>query len=663
MRAPEIRPRLPGMLGITMSRPVSFLVTASTLALVLGCGAHAEELEQLPAVSVSANLGEATPLTAVGSAVTIITAEELEAKQIRVVSDALRLVPGVAVNRTGAIGNQTQVRIRGSEGNQTLVMIDGVVVNNPASSSEFDFGHLLTQDIERIEVLRGPQSALYGSDAVGGVINIVTKKGQGASRVTASVEGGSQGTMLGTVSAGASAEGFSIHAGTTGSLTSGTSSAASWRGNGEDDSYRGVTSHVNASFDPSKLLGFDLAFRDTHFKGEYDDFGLRPGDTTSPLQYAYDANSGSRGDETFGRAQARLSLLDGSWRHKLGLSHFRADTDYLKNGAVTSSSKGETTTYDYQTDYTLDTPALAASHLFTFAYQHKRDEIDSYVEAEVDQDSFVGQYQLSLFEDLSLTGAIRRDAHDLFDDANTYRLTAAYHLDATNTKFRASYGTGVKNPTINELYGYGSTYKGNPDLKPERGKGWDAGIDQSFLSDRLSLGLTYFDQRISDEIGTTYVFDAGSGTYVGTPINDSATSRHRGVEVELTARPVDALTLRLSYSYTHARDGKTGLAEVRRPANQGSFDATWRFLENRASASLGLVYTGDFTDVVYTRSWSSQAQDMNSYIVANVAGSYELTDNVELYGRVENLFDEEYEEVYSYGSLGRGAFAGVKASF
>ncbi|TDP44894.1 TonB-dependent receptor plug domain-containing protein [Zavarzinia compransoris] len=637
--------------------------TVSTIALAAVAGARAEEAEFLPEVSVSANRGEATPLTAVGSAVTIITAAELEAKQVRVISDALRLIPGVAVSRTGTIGNQTQVRIRGSEGNQTLVMIDGVVVNNPASSSEFDFGHLLTQDVERIEVLRGPQSALYGSDAVGGVINIITKKGGGTPTVTASLEGGSNATVIGNVSAAAAGEGFSIRAGTTATTTEGTSSAAKWRGNGEDDAYRGITSYVNASFDPLKMLGFDVVFRDSHFKGEYDDFGLRPGDTTSVYQYAYDANSGSRGDETFARGQARLSLLDGRWSHKLGLAHFRTEMDYLGNGAVTSSSKGESTTYDYQTDYSFDTPALAAAHLVTFAYEHKRDEIDSYVEKEVEQDSYVGQYQLRLFEDLSLTGAVRRDTHDLFEDATTFRLTSAYYLDGTGTKFRASYGTGVKNPTINELYGFGGSYKGNPDLKPEKGKGWDAGIDQSFFADRLTLGLTYFDQRITDEIGTAYVFDAGSGTFVGTPVNDPATSRHRGVEVELLAQPVEALTVRLSYSYTHARDGKTRMAEVRRPANQGSLDIGYRFLDGRASANLGLVYTGDFKDVVYTRTWSSVVYDMDSYVVANIAGSYRLTDAVEVFGRVENLFDENYEEVYSYGSLGRSAFAGVKATF
>ncbi|MDD3446951.1 MAG: TonB-dependent receptor [Zavarzinia sp.] len=647
-----------------MMRLGAMFISATALIFAGAAGAWAEEPVLLPTVSVSANLGDVTPLTAVGSAVTVITGEELEAKQIRVVSDALRMVPGLAVSRTGTIGNQTQIRIRGSEANQTLVMIDGVVVNNPAASSEFDFGHLLTADIERIEVLRGPQSALYGSDAVGGVINIVTKKGRGEPRLTTSIEGGSNGTLIGNVAAGAGGEGFSIHAGTTGTITSGTSSAATWNGNGEDDGYRGLTSYVNASFDPLDMLGFDLVLRDTHYKGEYDDFGMRPGDTTSPYQYAFDANSGARGSESFGRGQVRLSFLDGHWTHKLGLSHFRAETNYFSNNTVTSTAEGETTKYDYQTDYAFETPALGdAAHVVTFAYVHQHDEIDNYVRKDVDQDSFVGQYQVELFGGLSLTGALRHDTHDMFEDANTWRTTAAYYLEPTGTKFRASYGTGVKNPTLNELYGYGGSYMGNPNLKPEKGKGWDAGIDQSFLDERLNFGVTYFDQRISDEIGSTYVLDPVTGTYVGTPINDSATSRHRGVELEVSARPIDDLTLRLSYSYTHARDGKTGMAEVRRPANQGSLDIGYRFLEGKAGANLGLVWVGDFTDVVYTPTWSTINYGMDSYIVANLSGSYDLTDNLQLFGRVENLFDEEYEEVYSYGSSGRSAFLGMRAAF
>ncbi|MCW0181869.1 MAG: TonB-dependent receptor [Zavarzinia sp.] len=631
----------------------TLLLSVSVFALGLGA-AHAEEAEALPEVSVTANRGEATPLTEVGSAVSIITAEEIEAKQIRVVSDALRLIPGVAVSRHGSFGNQTTVRLRGSESNQTLVLIDGVAVNNPASSSEFDFGHLMAQDIERIEVLRGPQSALYGSDAVGGVINIVTRKGEPGSGVTISAEGGSMNTYASSVSAHAAGEGFSIRAGASGFSTTGTSSASKWRGNSEEDGFRSLSSFVNASYDPSKLYGFDVVFRNTDYRSEYDD-------TPPPFYTLADWPSVADGTETFARGQARLALLDGRWTQRLGVSHFRNDVDYTAPGLWPDSTLwGETTKYDYQSNLSFDTGS-DLSHTVTAAIEYQHDEIDSYVQQDMAQTSYVAQYQLALFDALSLTGALRRDANDKFEDATTYRLTAAYDLAATGTKLRTSYGTGVKNPTINELYGYGGSYIGNPDLQPEKAKGWDVGLDQMLFGDRLSFGLTYFDQRISNEITTVYLYDPFTGVFLGsTPQNDPATSRHRGIEVEATLEPVKNLSLRAAYTYTHSHDANRAAPEILQPVHQGSFDIGYRFLDEKAQVNLGIVVNSDTTDIDYA---TYTTQNLGSYTLVNLAGSYDVLDNVQLYARVENLGDAQYEEAWNYGSTGRAAYAGVKADF
>lgn len=637
-------------MGVLFCR--SLLLSVSVLALT-AAAARAEDAEALPEVSVTANRGEPTPLTEVGSAVSVITAEEIEARQIRVVSDALRLVPGVAVTRLGTYGNTTSVRLRGSEGNQALVLIDGVAVNNPASSSEFDFGHLVVQDIERIEVLRGPQSALYGSDAVGGVINIVTKKGEPGSGVSVSVEGGSMKTLLSSISAHAAGEGFSIRAGTTGFTTSGTSSAAKWRGNSENDGMRSLSSYVNASYDPSPLYGIDVVFRNTDYHSEFDD-------TPPPFYTLSDWGSYADGLETFGRVQGRLSLLDGRWTHRLGISHFRSDVDYVAPSLWPDNTlTGQKTRYDYQTSYGFETGAL--DHVLTGAVEHQREKIDSYVEEANDQTSYVAQYQLGLFKAASLTGALRRDSNDKFEDATTFRLTAAYDLDLTGTKFRASYGTGVKNPTINELYGYGGGYIGNPDLQPEKAKGWDVGLDQALFGDRLSFGVTYFDQRITDEISTKYVYDTATGVFLGSsPFNDPKTSRHRGIEVELSAEPVKNLTLRAGYTYTHSHDATREAQEIRQPEHQGSFDVGYRFLGEKAQVNLGVLFNSDTTDIDYATYTTKQ---LGSYTLVNLAGSYDLLDNVQIFARIENLGDAQYEEAYGYGTTGRAAFAGVKADF
>lgn len=641
---------------------VSLLATVSVAAIAT---ARAETTEALPPVSVTANRGDVTPLTEVGSTVTILEREFLEAKQVRLVSDALRLVPGVAVSRTGVTGGLTGVSLRGSEANQTLVMIDGVVANDPAADSSVDFANILTSDIERIEVLRGPQSALYGSDAVGGVVNIVTRKGTGKPSVSLSTEGGNRGTAAGALSFTAGGEQYSILAGVTGGVTSGFSSAAEARGNAERDGYNNGTAYLKFAYDPLPELGFDVVARGTEFRREGDEgFGIEPG---TGISVTLDDRAGGTGRQSFFRGQTRVSLLDGRWTHRLGVSRSDSDIDYyadLVNGNPTFTTRGASTRYDYQTDYRLDTPALAgASHTFTLAAERREDDariwssFGSYLDTSIDQTGYTGQYQVSLLDGLSLTAAVRRDENERFKDADTYRLTAAYFLDATGTKFHVSQGTGVKNPTLLELHGYSNTFVGNPALKPEEARGFDAGIDQSLWGGRATVGATYFRQSISDLISSEFL---GGG--VSRPINLPGTSKIRGVELEGTVEPLNGLSLRATYTYMDTEDAN-GRELTRRPQHSGTFDVTYRFLDDRALANLGIVYSGDFMDRVFDSSFNNRNVPMDDYTVVNVAGSYGLTENIQLYGRVENVFDTDYEEVYSFGSNGRLAIGGVKATF
>ncbi|TDP40389.1 TonB-dependent receptor plug domain-containing protein [Zavarzinia compransoris] len=646
---------------------MSFGVRVSLLAVVSAAALPASALaaEELPAVSVTANRGEQTPLTEVGSTVTVLDREYLEAKQVRLVSDALRLVPGVSVTRTGVTGGLTGAGIRGSETNQTLVMIDGVVVNDPAADSSVDFAHIPTADIERIEVLRGPQSALYGSDAAGGVVNIVTRKGSGKPSVALSAEAGSRGTAAGALSFSAGGEQYSILAGVTGGVTSGFSSAAEARGNTERDGYNNGTAYLKFAYDPLPELGFDVVARGTEFRREGDEgFGIEPG---TGISLTLDDRAGGSGRQSFFRGQTRLSLLDGRWTHRLGISRADSDVDYygdIVNGDPTFTTRGTSTRYDYQTDFRIDTPSLAgASHVFTLAAERKEDDariwssFGSYLSTSIDQTGYTGQYQVSLLDGLSLTAAFRRDENERFEDANTYRLTAAYFIDTLGTKFHASHGTGVKNPTLLELHGYSNTFVGNPGLKPEQTRGFDIGVDQSFWGGRGAVGATYFRQSISDLISSEFL---GGG--VSRPINLAGTSKVRGVEVEGTLEPLNGLTLRATYTYMDSEDAQ-GVQLVRRPEQAGTFDVTYRFLDGRALANVGVVYHGDFTDRVFDSSFNNRNVPMDDYTLVNVAGAYDVLDNVQLYGRVENLFDTDYEEVYSFGSNGRLAIGGVKATF
>ena len=601
----------------------------------------------LDPVIVTANR-TSTPARAVGSAVTVIDRAELERRQVRFVADALRTIPGVGFSRTGTVGGLTQVRLRGAEGNQTLVLIDGIEVNDPATGGEYDFANLLADDVERIEVLRGPQSALYGSDAMGGVVNIVTRKGEGKPFATARLEGGSKGTASGVLSAGGVSGNADFFGSLGGYRTDGFSSASEWRGNPEADGYDNVTGFAKFGVDATQDLRLDMVGRVTDYRADADGFsdGLPA-----------DADAATRGRQMYGRAQARLDTLDGRWQHIAGISRSHTTLRYFTDGARTDTYVGDRTKVDYQSNVFLTQEAARLAHTLTFLAEHEEESADvkgeySSFDRSTGQTGLVGQYQLGIADALFMTGAVRHDLNERFADSTTWRGTAAYDLSQTGTKLRGSYGTGIKNPTLFELFGYDGTYRGNPALKPEQAKGWDIGVDQWILDDALSLEATYFDQRITDLI-------QGAGN---TSINLSGTSKIHGVELGLTAYLLDGLTLRAAYTFLDGEDAN-GVKLARRPENVASLDIGYSFLEGAAALNLGIVHTGGQQDIAFDAFYNQTRVELDSYTLVNLAGSYRFNEHAEAFARVENLFDERYEDVYGYGGMGRVAIAGVKLGF
>ncbi|HLT78543.1 MAG TPA: TonB-dependent receptor [Ferrovibrio sp.] len=630
---------------------VADLLRASSIpALLVAMPVMAQEQPiHLPLVSVTANRVE-TPAAEVGSAVTIINGAELRQRQTQLVSDVLREVPGVAISRSGGVGSTTQVYLRGSENNQTLVLIDGIEVNDPALGSYFDFAHLLAADIERIEVLRGPQSALYGSDAAGGVINIVTRRGAGQPVVSGAFEAGSYNTYQANASVRGGGERYHFMLGGIDYRTSGISKANEEAGNRENDRYDNQTLFTKFGVSPTEILSFDFVGRYTYFDGEYDDF---------PASAAADSDDRTRGSYIYGRGQGKLALLDGRWEHILGAAYMESDSN--STGAFDGSNHGEKTKFDYQTNLLFDTPSFAnASHTLTFLAEKENETFRSSFTTprttrEIDSTGFVGMYKIGLFERLFLTGAVRQDQNDRFEDARTYRTTAAYLFPDSDTKLRASWGTGVKNPTMSELYGFTATYQGNPNLQPEESRGWDVGVDQGLLGGKVQVGATYFDQRIDNLIET----GATSAS------NVDGESRIRGIELEVAARPVDRLTLRGSYTYMKTEAPETGEQLTRRPSQMASLNAHYRFADNRTSVNLGVLYNGRRVDNDYSTGFGANASriTLNGYALVNLGAAYKVTDAVEIYGRIENLLDKEYEEVYTYETLGRAGYVGVRATF
>lgn len=609
--------------------------------------------KRLPEVVTTANRTD-TPIQQVGSSITVITREELERDQIRIVSDALRKVPGLAVNRSGGVGSLTQVRIRGSEGNQTKVLIDGIEVNDPSTSSEFDFANLLASEIDRIEVLRGPQSVLYGSDAVGGVINIITIGAGGPLRASGGIEGGSYGAVqVNASSAGGVADDrFRYLFSATRYHTGGVSQADSFRlkRNQEEDAYDNTTAFAKIGATPVEKLDIDLIGRFTHSHREGDDFVGGLGQI--------DGKSDSTTNQRFGRAQATLKLLDDRWVHRLGFSGGDTKTNSFGNGPQTSKFEGFRKKIDYQSDFTFQTDlAVDAVHTLSFGTDYLNDSAISRssfsnFDKSLETQSVWGLYQIGLAEQFFFTGGARFDDGDMFEDATTYRMTAAWKIFDTGAKLRGSYGTGVKNPTLFELYGFAANFRPNPDLDPEFGRGWDIGVDQEALDGRITLGATYFEQRIRDLI-------TGAGN---TSINLPGVSRARGVEFTTKVGLTRDLDLIGTYTFTSTRD-PMGNELVRRPKHIASANLVYRFLEDRGVASLGVIYNGSATDFAFDQNFNRSVVRLDAYTLVNLAAAYKVTDNVEVFGRVENLLNEHYEEVFTFGSVGRGGYGGFRVSF
>ncbi len=645
--------RIPSRFGCRLCGSLQTLSMTAVIAFGQPGAAMAEgKVERNREVVVTASR---VPLPArkVGSAVTVITGKDIERKQVRILSDVMREVPGVAVSRTGTVGTLTQVRIRGAEGNHTLVLVDGIEVNDPSGGSEFDFGNLLAADIERIEILRGPQSALYGSDAIGGVINIVTKKGQGPATASLGVEGGSFGTGQASASVRGGGDGYHFSLGGTGFTTQGVSIAPGPEGNHEEDGHRSQTYHVKLGLSPLENLEIELFGRYVESTTETDP---QPG--TAGVIRTVDGDRETETRQRTGRVQVKYSLFDGAWEHMIGAAFNEEKADSFTGDALTYEGDGQKAVYNYQTNVNFETPAVAgATHSLTFLVE-REDESQLTRSAfggsdlDITNHGYVGEYRVSLWNRLFLSGSIRRDDNEIFEDATTFRTTAAYLHEETGTRLHGSYGTGVKNPTLFELFGFGPNFVPNPDLRPEESRGWDVGVEQSFLGDGLIVDVTYFNNRITDLI-------QGAGS---TAANLDGTSRIQGLEVTVKARIVKGLTFAGQYTYTDGDDAN-GTELVRSARHLASANLAYGFLDGRARLDLGIDYNGKRKDYRFSDFFAGRTSvTLDDFALVNVAASYKLLDGVEVFCRIENLLDEDYQEVLGFSSPGIGAFAGVRAT-
>jgi vitamin B12 transporter len=630
------------------------ILLSLTLFILFPVSLFAQEKEViLEKVVVTATRIE-TPIEEIASSVTVISSQEIERKQKATVLEVLRGTPGLDVVQSGGPGRGTSVFLRGANSEHTLVMIDGVEVNDPISPGRsFDFAHLTVDNIERIEVIRGPQSTLYGSDAIGGVIHIITKKGEGKPKFFLSAEGGSFTTFREATGISGGNKWVNYSFALSRFDTEGISAASKKDGNYEKDGYKNTSLSTRLGFTPLENLNIDFILRYIDAKAETDNFGGVGGD---------DPNNVQESKQFLFKTQVGLSLLNHFWNQKLGFvinTHNRDSKNKKDAQHPFDFSKGhydgQLLKFDWQ--HTLN---LHKTNALTFGFEFEEEEGESKWEDQWGVSIFPkktanikGYYiqdQIKLWDRFFTTIGVRIDDHSRFGTETTYRIAPAYLIKETDTKIKGTFGTGFKAPSLYQLFAPATLWGpiGNKDLKPEKSKGWDFGIEQDLLKHKVSFGATYFRNDFKDLID----FDFSKG-YV-----NIAKAKTEGIELFASVKPIDNLTARINYTYTDTEDKKTGKPLLRRPRNKMGLDLNYHFLD-KGNLNLGAIYVGKRDD------WKPYPVRgrIGGYTLVNLAASYDITKNFQIFGRVDNLFDKDYEEVSGYGTPGLSFFGGIKLSF
>jgi vitamin B12 transporter len=593
------------------------------------------------------------PLELTGTSMSVIDADAIQTRQIDFVTDVLGQTPGLTVVRNGGMGQNADILMRGAEAGQTLVLVDGIRINDPSATSGFALlGDVLTSGIKRVEVLRGPQSTLYGSDAIGGVVNIITARG-GDNVFKADIEGGSFNTQQ--LNAAASGSLASLEYGAAGNfyVSNSISAADSRNGNTEPDGYHHFGATGNLRWHASDEVSLDGRVYYTRARDSFDGF--------PPPTYSFqDTHQYGDNDLLALYGGVNVSLLDGRFSNRLALTYSDSDR---KTFDVTQdfAARGSATRLEYQGTFELNPDneiSLGAetqrTGLYTFSIFDTAPILGS------DRISSVyGQWQSTILDHLTLTGGVRYDHDREFGGHTSYKVSAAWQV-VDGTTLRANVGNGFKAPSLYQLF---SPYS-NPvqALKPETATGWEMGIDQSV--GRAHASLTYFERRTSNQIDFFSCYIATPPYVISSPACDLRAaqggyyynvnrSHAKGVEAAVAADITDTLKIDANYTNLTDVDLLTGLQLARRPHNSANATLTWRALPE-LSVGTSIDFLGArFDDAAHFTPLGSATH-------LKLFASYEICDEVELFGRVENLTDDRTEPVAGYGAPGRAFYAGLR---
>jgi vitamin B12 transporter len=631
----------------------SLLLSSATLLAIFAPGLAAAA--GTPETVVVTATRTPQPLDVTGTSMSVVTAEDIDAQQIDIVSDVLAQTPGLIVVRNGGPGQPTNILMRGAEGGQTLVLVDGVRINDPSATTGYAIlGDVLANGIDRIEVLRGPQSTLYGSDAIGGVVNILTKRG-GPFTLHLRAEGGSFGTTRFNLAASGTDGAVEYGAAANYYGTNGVSAADAKNGNREADGYHHLGATGNLRWHVADTASFDARLYYTTARDSFDGY--------PPPAYAFgDTHEYGKNTLLAAYGGVNISLLDGRFSNRFAALRTGSDRksfDPTSTPAENFVAKGGAARFEYQgvleADQANEIVFGAETETRTLSTHSIYDPTPLPTKGSDRVNGFYAQWQTRPLEGFTLTGGARHDDDKEFGGHNSVKIAGAWQALAATT-IRANYGDGFKAPSLYELF---SQYS-NPiqALKPETAQGWEAGIDQSLGTVRVSL--TYFERRTKNQIdffscfgvtSTACSLRAAQGGYY----YNVGRSRATGVEAAISARLSDTLDISANYTNLSDIDLATGLQLARRPHNSADAVVTWR-PDSDLTLGIGADYSGKRFDDAYHFTPLSAAMHVKLF------ASLKLNEHIELFGRVENLFDDRAEPVAGYGAPGRAFYAGLSTS-
>lgn len=618
--------------------------------------AHGDiDSESYEEVVVSASL---MPISIRNSAnsITVITADEIESTAIVDLSDLLRDIPGFAVSRSGVLGAQTQIRVRGSEANHILVLLDGIEANNSSQNDEFNWGNISALDIERIEIIRGPQSSMFGSDAMSGVINIVTKKAQEKIEFRGFAEYGSFDTSNEGMSIGLKDKKYNARIGLSKLSTEGENIS---RMGTENDGYEINNLNFNSNWIPSKNLNFAYFGHKRFGENEYD----------------ADVNFDQLIDDQDNHAKFNNSNLG------IKINYINTDIKNLEHSLFFTKSDNKNSDYNENIIQNITTSNKNQARLVNSYFWEKSSQRTSILmeheDEEFKQEGIVydyGEYGIfdpnqhrnrssksiaiehrgSFKSNISFAVSTRFDNNSEFKNGTTSRIEFIY-TTPNNHRIRSTYGSAIKNPTFTERFGYYTNFIGNPNLKPEGSKNFELGFDLD-LDSKYLLSGTFFKSKLENEIDGNAIDPITLGY---TAKNLDGLSKRQGVELSSLMLLKENLNLNFSYTYTDSTqfNNDNYIDEVRRPKNTASIKILWN--KNKTSSfNLNFRYSDEQIDVVYPDNVI-----LPSYTVINFGSRFILNDKFILNISLHNLLDKEYEEIYGYNALGFSANVGIRYKY